>query len=142
MKKILFLSLFMIITPVFWINYYSPDYVDKCCLVNLMEYKTEFSKIECKLKQNYQKEKQYLDSIIFKIVWIVDRKYRWKEEYLYKELAFKISDYIYNHNIQKWTESYYKLSYLAFTFYDYYLYYKNQNDKSSLDTLLENVINN
>jgi len=141
MKKIILIILLVFISPVFWNNYYSPDFVDKCCLVNLTDYKLTFSEIECKLKTDYPEDKKYLDSIIAKIVEIVNKKYASRKEEIYQALAFKISDYIYNHNIQKWTKAYYKLAYLAFTFYDYYLFYKKQKEQTKLDSFLEKIAN-
>jgi len=139
MKKIIFIILSLFIFNISSANIYSPDYVDKCCLLNLIDYKNNLPSITYNLSTKYPQDKKYLDLIVFRVVQIINRKYASRKSYIYKLLSEKIADYMYNHRIQKWTKAYYKLSYLAYTFYRYHIYFKS---KDKFDSFLEKIANN
>jgi len=149
MKKIIIflLALLLFIVPSFstryyYNNYYSNNYysklVDKCCIISYDNYHSKLNQVSYILETKYPSYKKKLDAIVFKIVWIVNKKYANKKSYAYQKIADFVVSYAYNHNIEKWTKAYYKLAYLAYTFKYYADYFKKDNTES----FLENIVNN
>ena len=138
MKKIisLFLSLFVISFS--FANNYN-KLIDKCCLINYEHYQDKLNQVSYILETKYPNSKKYLDNLVFKIVWIVSKKYPSKKSEIYQKLADKLVSYAYNHNIYKWTKTYYKLAYLIYTFKYYSDFYKKKNN---FELLIENIEQN
>jgi len=136
MKKIILLFIFVLWLTFSYADNYSM-YVDKSSILILDEnYKSKLDNVSNLLQKYYPEEKKHLDSIIFQVVWVIDKNYSSKKKKVYKKLADYIVSYIYNHNIQKWTKKYYELAYVAYTFYDFFKYYEKK------DKFIEIILNN
>lgn len=124
MKKLLaflFVIIFSTTTFAYYFSYENP--VDKCCLVNVLDWKNQLPQIEKKLKlrypQIYKREKE--------MIWKLESIF-WENPKYYAKLINQIVDYVYNNRIQPDTKLYLVLSYLAFSLYkDYQMYSVDNN---------------
>ena len=124
MKKLL-----AILTILFF-NAYSFSYflntenpVDKCCIINVLDWKSQLPVVEKKLKLRYSKiykrERQ--------LIWKLESAF-WKNLKYYAKLINEIVDYVYQNNIYPDTKLYLVLSYLAFSLYKDYQTYSTKNN--------------
>lgn len=135
MKKILLLIVWsLFIWTSFW-NWV----IDKCCIVETIEYKKHFKKTKKEILEKYPSALIKADSYVRKFAIVINnnKKYSNKKAKIYKKLSNKIIDYIYNNWIREDTKSFLFFSYIAYNFYDLYKY-----EKDSLDYNFENIIEN
>lgn len=124
MKKILLLLMAIFLL---WnsFSYFLVDEtpVDKCCIINVLDWKNQSPVVEKKLKAKYPKI--YLREK--KLIWELESAF-WENPRYYAKLINQIVDYVYQNNIYPDTKLYLVLSYLAFSLYkDYQIYSENVN---------------
>jgi len=132
MKKLL-----SMITLIFFVWASFAVSIDKCCIINTINYKENLKRTLQEIKQ-YPKLKDEVNIYVNKIISVVNTNPRFKKQKvkIYKKIVDKVVNYVYNNNIQKWTTSFLVLSYFAYKIYDLYEYEKNPN-KYNLETKLE-----
>jgi len=132
MKKILFIIVLMLY---FWISF--SVYIDKCCIIDTINYKENLKKTSQEISK-YPYLQYKVDNYISKIIRIVNTNntFKYKKAEIYKKISGKITNYVYNNNIQKWTKSFLMLSYFTYKMYDFYEYWENTS-KYNLETKLE-----
>lgn len=124
-------------------NYYYNQYyikVDKCCIIETINYKEKLQFINETIYQQYPHIAQKVSRTVSDIVSLVENnsKYKYRKAKIYKVITEKIIDYVYNHNIKRWTPTYLMLSYFTYRIYDMYEYEKSK-DKYNLENLIDKL---
>jgi len=111
--------------------------VDKCCIINTINYKENLKKTLQEIKQ-YPEFKDEVNTYVSRIITVINNnpRFKYRKVELYKKISDKTIDYVYENNIQKWTLSFLMLSYFTYKMYDLYEYEKNPT-KYNLETKLE-----
>jgi len=131
MKKIITLLVSIILVGNSFSYFYTYETpVDKCCIINVLNWKNSLPVVEKQLKEKYPKiykrEKQ--------LIWKLESVF-WENPVYYEKLINEIVDYVYQNNIYPWTKLYLVLSYLAFSLYkDYQMY------SSAPNSVIEHVL--
>jgi len=119
-----------------WVTY--P--VDKCCIINIINYKEKLRNTQRILEKKYPNLRKNVDEYVFKIQkTITKNSYLYKNRLkLYNEIMKRIIDYVYINNIMNQTPVYMMLSYFVYRIKDIYEYEKNTS-KYYLDAMIENI---
>ncbi len=96
-------------------SYYLENPVDRCWIINLLNYKQNIPFVISKL-QKYPALFAKTNSNLIKIMF-----YLKNNEKNYKKLINFLVNYSYNNNICKWTKKYLIISYIVYVLYDKYL---------------------
>jgi len=137
MKKIiLFVWILFIFTSSFaW-------YIDTCCIINTIDYQKKLKISSNILSSKYPNLQKKVDNTVYEIVKIVNKNPKFKSYNnklkIYSSIIHKVIDYVYNHNIERWTPVYEMLSYFVYRIQDMYEYTKNSK-KYNLESILENM---
>lgn len=134
MKKLLLILIWLFFV---W-NSFSIN-IDKCCIIETIDFKENFKKTSQKI-QKYPNLKDEVNKYVSEIIKTVNKNDRFKKNKvkLYKEIANRTIEYVYNHNIREWTPSFLMLSYFTYKMYDLYQYEKtpsSYNLESKLEML-------
>lgn len=124
MKKLLAIFTILVFNAYsfgYFLNAENP--VDKCCIINVLDWKNQLPIVEKKLKLRYlkiyEREKQ--------LIWKLESAF-WENPKYYAKLINQIVDYAYQNNVYPGTKLYLVLSYLAFSLYKDYQMYSTENN--------------
>ena len=116
--------------------------IDTCCIINTINYHSKLKTTQDILSTKYPNLQKKVDNTISEIVQIVDTNPNFKSYNkklkIYSTIINKVVDYVYNHNIEKWTPVYLMLSYFVYRIEDIYEWTKNAR-KYILESTLENI---
>ena len=124
MKKILyffFVIVFSATSNAYFFTEENP--VDKCCIINVLDWKNQLPVVESKLKLRYPKIYERERQLIWKL-----KSAFWEQPEYYARLINQIVDYAYQNNVYPGTKLYLVLSYLAFSLYKDYQMYSTENN--------------
>jgi len=116
--------------------------IDTCCIINTINYQKKLKTTQHILSTKYPDLQKKVDNTVYEIVKIVNKDLKFSSYNnklkIYKTIINRVVDYVYNHNIEKWTPVYKMLSYFVYRIQDMYEYTKNTK-KYNLESTLENI---
>jgi len=76
--------------------------VDKCCIINTINYKENLKKTLQEIKQ-YPEFKDEVNTYVSRIITVINNnpRFKYRKVELYKKISDKTIDYVYENNIQK-----------------------------------------
>jgi len=116
--------------------------IDTCCIINTINYQEKLKITQHILSTKYPNLQKKTDNTVYEIVKILNKNPKFRSYNnklkIYKTIINRVVDYVYNHNIEKWTPVYEMLSYFVYRIQDMYEYTKNTK-KYKLESTLENI---
>ncbi len=116
--------------------------IDTCCIINTINYQKKLKMTQHILAIKYPNLQKKADNTVYEIVKLLNTNPKFNSYNdklkIYSTIVNKVVDYVYNHNIEKWTPVYDMLSYFVYRIQDMYEYTKNTR-RYKLESTLENI---
>ncbi len=116
--------------------------IDACCIINTINYQKKLKMTQHILAIKYPNLQKKADNTVYEIVKLLNTNPKFNSYNdklkIYSTIVNKVVDYVYNHNIEKWTPVYDMLSYFVYRIQDMYEYTKNTR-RYKLESTLENI---
>ncbi len=116
--------------------------IDTCCIINTIDYQKKLKMTQHILAIKYPNLQKKADNTVYEIVKLLNTNPKFNSYNdklkIYSTIVNKVVDYVYNHNIEKWTPVYDMLSYFVYRIQDMYEYTKNTR-RYKLESTLENI---